>query len=220
MEEVTILIPTYFGNRMLTNCVESIMKNVQGAKVLVYKNDIGWLKACNKLMSQMSAFGDVILLNDDTVVVSDIVKAMQEAAYSSPEIGIVGGMALAPDGSTIINFGIYIGADGNSAHLYYGKQADDYTKIESRKAVEGSCMYIKREVIEKIGLFDENYGMGYREEVDLAFRAKEAGYKVVSAPEAKYIHFVSQTNGPLGIVNDTHKYFMSKWGKKLQLGQI
>jgi GT2 family glycosyltransferase len=218
--DVTIAIPTYFGNRMLTNCVDSIMKNVKNAKVVVFKNDIGWLQACNKLMFQNMPFGDVLILNDDTLIVSDIVEAMREAAYSDDKIGIVGGMALAPDGATVINFGIYIAADGSTAHLYYGKNADAFDKIESRRAVEGSCMYIKREVIEKIGLFDEKYGMGYREEVDYCFRAKEAGYKIVSTPAAKYIHFVSQTNGPLGITNDTHKYFMSKWGTKLKLGEI
>jgi GT2 family glycosyltransferase len=62
--------------------------------------------------------------------------------------------------------------------------------------------------------------MGYREEVDLCFRAREAGYKIVSAPNAKYIHFTSQTNSKLGIVNSTHDYFMSKWSRKLQLGLV
>jgi hypothetical protein len=44
--DVTIAIPTYFGNRMLTNCVDSIMKNVKKSKVdRTIKNDIGWLQS-------------------------------------------------------------------------------------------------------------------------------------------------------------------------------
>jgi GT2 family glycosyltransferase len=113
-----------------------------------------------------------------------------------------------------------VGPDGNTGHKHYGQRSDEVTTVEVQKAVEGSCMFIKREVLDKIGYFDENFGMGYREEVDLAFRAREAGYKIVSCPTATYIHLVSQTNGRLGIDNSTHEYFMSKWGTKLKLGNV
>jgi len=218
MGNVTILIPTYFGGKLVSNCVNSILQNVKNAQFLVYKNDIGWLRASNKLMSMVNT--DIILLNDDTIVMSDIVEEMERLAYSDPKIGIVGGKALAPNGDTVINYGIYIGPDGNSAHKHYGQRSEEVQNVETQKAVEGSCMFIKREVLDAIGYFDENYGMGYREEVDLCFRAREAGYKVVSSPTAEYIHLVSQTNGKLGIDNNTHGYFMEKWGRKLKLGTV
>ena len=81
-------------------------------------------------------------------------------------------------------------------------------------------MFIKREVLDTVGYFDGGYGMGYREELDLAFRARESGYEVYSCPTAEYIHLVSQTNAKLGIENSTHKYFMHVWGKKLALGLV
>jgi GT2 family glycosyltransferase len=202
---------------MVGNCVASILKNVPDARILTYKNDVGWLKACNEIVSSLNT--DIILLNDDTLVVSDIVGAMEELAYSDDHIGIVGGKSLAPSTETIINYGIYIAPDGNTAHRYYG-QPRNSVSIEKQKAVEGSCMFIKRALINDIGFFDEGYGMGYREEVDLAFRAREAGWKVMSTPNAEYVHFVSQTNGRLGIENSTHEYFMSKWGRKLKLGEV
>lgn len=203
---------------MVENCVGSILKNVKHPKIIVYKNDIGWLKACNRLMQDTK--GDVILLNDDTFVISDIVEEMHKLAYSALDVGIVGGKALSPNGETVINYGIHVGVDGNTAHKYFGKSRREIDFVEKQKAVEGSCMYIKREVLDTIGYFDEKYGMGYREEVDLCFRAKEVGYKILSSPSAEYIHFVSQTNGALGIKNDTYDYFMSKWGSKLKLGKV
>jgi GT2 family glycosyltransferase len=112
-----------------------------------------------------------------------------------------------------------VGPDGKTAHPHFGRPKDS-VMVEKQQAVEGSCMYIKREVLQKVGMFDEIYGMGYREEVDLAFRAREAGYQVVSSPEAEYIHLVSQTNGPLGITNDTFEIFMSRWGTKLKQGKV
>lgn len=218
MAKATILIPTYFGNQMIINCIASILKNVPNAQFLVYKNDIGWLKAVNEMVLSLNT--DVILLNDDTLVVSDIVTAMSDLAYSDSKIGIVGGKALTPDMERIINYGIYVAPDGNTGHKYYGEPRNS-VEIQKQKAVEGSCVYIKREVIDKLGhFFDEGYGMGYREEVDYCFQAREAGYEVWSSPEAEYIHFVSQTNGQLNITNDTHKYFMEKWGAKLKLGVV
>jgi O-antigen biosynthesis protein len=217
MSDCTVLIPTYFANQMTANCIHSVISKIVGVKVNIFKNDIGWLKASNQMMQAVDT--DVILLNDDTVVLSDLVKEMSSLAYSDPEIGIVGGKALAPDANTVINYGVYVARDGNTAHRYYG-QPKESLGIERQSAVEGSCMFIKREVLDKIGYFDEGYGMGYREEIDLCFRAREAGYKIVSCPTAEYIHYCSQTNSPLGIHNDTFDYFMSKWGRKLKLGLV
>jgi GT2 family glycosyltransferase len=218
MVDVVIGIPTYFGNKMLQNCVQSILQNVKNSKIFIFKNDIGWLQACNHILHNTTT--DIILLNDDTFVITDIAQELYDVAYKYEGVGIVGGKSLAPNGETVINYGIHVSADGNTAHKYFGHPSSELTKVESQKAVEGSCMYIKREVIEKIGVFDERYKMGYRAEVDYGFRAREAGYKIVSAPEAKYIHFTSQTAGPLGITNDTHDIFMDVWGKKLALGKI
>jgi len=218
MNGVTILIPTFYANQMLYNCVASIMASCPSAKVLIYKNDIGWLKACNRLMREIS--DDVILLNDDTLILTNIVEEMRKVAYSDDKIGIVGGKSLSSNGEIVTNYGIYIAPDGNTAHKYYGKHRNEITEIENQRAVEGSCIYIKREIIKRFGGFDEGYGSGYREEVDLAFQIREMGWKVVSCPTAEYIHFGNQTHGKLGITNNTYDYFMSKWGAKLKLGEI
>ena len=217
MSNVIIAIPTYYGGQLIGNCIQSILKNVTNPEIMVYKNDVGWLKACNKMIQDTQ--DDIILLNDDTLVLTDIAYEMHKLAYSDKSIGVVGAKALAPNGETIINYGITIAVDGNSAHRFFG-QPKDSVGVEKQKAVEGSCMYIKREVIDSIGLFDEVYGMGYRAEVDYCFRAREAGYKIVSCPTAEYTHLVSQTAGRLGIENDTHKIFMDAWGSSLRLGRI
>ena len=220
MNKVLIGIPTYFGNNLAVNAVAALLKNVPDADIRVLKNDMGWLKACNKIMEEAPNSTDILLMNDDTYVLGNIVKELQDVAYSDKNIGIVGGKALAPNQDTIINFGIYVSPDGNTAHKYYGKPKSEITKIEKQKAVEGSCFYIKREVINVIGFFDEGYGSGYREEVDYCFMARQAGYDVVSAPNAEYVHFVNQTNGKLNIENTTYDYFMNKWRTKLKLGEI
>lgn len=218
MAEVTVIVPTYFGGNMLFHCINSLLEQCPNVKVLINKNDVGFLKACNDTIRMLAT--DIILLNDDTKVTTNIVEEMRNLAYSDPRIGIVGGKSLSPsDPNTIINYGVHVAIDGNTGHKYFG-QSKDSVDIENQKAVEGSLMYIKREVIDAIGVFDEDYGLGYREEIDYCFRAREAGWKIVSCPTAEYIHYTSQTNSKLGIHNDTYAIFMGKWGTKLKLGTV
>src|SRR5262245_29558598 len=98
----TIIIPTYFGGTMLQNCIESIHANVSNPQIYVYKNDIGWLQACNHAMQSTTT--DIILLNDDTIVLTDIVEEMSKLAYSDKFIGIVGGKSLAHTQERINNY--------------------------------------------------------------------------------------------------------------------
>ena len=218
VKDVTILIPTYFANQLLWNCINTINEHSPGNKIFTFKNDVGWIKASNELMRSVTT--DVILLNDDTAMVSDIVTALQNMAYSQSDIGIVGGKSLDSSGAVVNNYGVYVSPDGNTAHRYFGVPREKVNMPEAQQSIEGSCMYIKREVIDKIGYFDEAYGMGYREELDYCFRARLEGYKVVSTPEAEYIHYVSQTNGQLGIWNNTFEIFMEKWGLLLKEGKV
>lgn len=215
--DATIIIPTYFAGKMLSNCVDSIFNNCTNTKILIYKNDIGWLSASNEAMKSIDT--DILLINDDIIVISNLLKEMQDLAYSDSKIGIVGGKSLIPNSPDLIqNYGIHVATDGNTAHRYFGRPKDS-VGIEKQRAVEGSAMYIKREVLNKVGYFDPEF-IAYREEVDFCFRVREAGYKIVSSPKAEYVHLTSQTHGRLGISNDSHEYFMKKWGKALKLGEI
>lgn len=214
---VTVVIPTFFAGKMLETCLNSIYQHCGNVKVLVYKNDIGWLLAANEAMSILAT--DILLINDDIILTSNIVKEMESLAYSDPKIGIVGGKSLLPNNPEMIqNYGIYVAPDGNTAHRHFGDHKDT-VDIERQKAVEGSAIYIKREVLEEIGYFDEKF-VAYREEVDLCYRARQAGWKILSCPTAEYIHLTSQTHARLGITNDSYEYFMSKWGRDLKLGRI
>jgi O-antigen/teichoic acid export membrane protein len=61
--------------------------------------------------------------------------------------------------------------------------------------VSGSLMFIKKEVIDKIGFFDESYFM-YYEEVDFCFRAKRAGFRVGVDTQYQYQHFEISKENP------------------------
>ena len=85
-------------------------------------------------------------------------------------------------------------------HKLLGKRFDKYnltymnkdtiTEVES---VSGSFMFIKRQVIEKIGLFDRGFFM-YGEDIDYCLRAREAGFKVIYFPDTTVVHVGAQSS--------------------------
>ena len=57
-----------------------------------------------------------------------------------------------------------------------------------------SCVITKREVLDKIGVFDENFSPAFFEDNDLKYRAIEAGYGIYVTNEAGFFHFGSVTS--------------------------
>ncbi len=67
---------------------------------------------------------------------------------------------------------------------------DTQTLVE---CISGAFMFMKREVINKIGLLDERYFM-HAEDIDLCFRIIEAGYNILYYPKVKTIHLKGQSS--------------------------
>ena len=113
----------------------------------------------------------------------DWLACLQYATRGS-EIGIVGAKLLYPD-NRIQYAGTIRNPDAPEwfDHRYRFKPADwgPADIAGPTLAATGACMYIVRGVLDQVGLFDEEYGMGY-EDVDYCLRAWQAGYQVVYAP--------------------------------------
>jgi O-antigen biosynthesis protein len=62
--------------------------------------------------------------------------------------------------------------------------------------INGFCMLIRRQVIETVGLFDEEtFGAGYGEENDFCIRARQKGWRLVAADDAYVFHHQSRSYG-------------------------
>lgn len=88
---------------------------------------------------------------------------------------------------------------------------DEVDKGQFNKVVEtdyasGSCMLIKRKVLEKIGLLDKKFFM-YWEDADLSQRSKRVGWKVLYVPQAKIWHKVAASSAIGGSLND---YYLTR----------
>lgn len=131
-----------------------------------------------------------LILNNDTIVAPDFLGQMIKVAEIDASIGIVGPKVY------YYNFPNRIQGAGGKVNMRTGRasligvkeiDAGQYDTQREVDYVFGCCLLIKKEAMQKVGLFDESY-FCYWDETDYCFRAREAGYKVVCIPEAKIWH--------------------------------
>ena len=132
----------------------------------------------------------ILILNNDIIVDPDFLNHLIKVAQSDPKIGIVGGKVYYhkyPDliQSAGIGLNMYTGKSYHIGYMKFDKGQYDYQRIVN--IVMGCCMLIKREVIDKIGLLDEQY-FCYKDDIDYCYKCSKAGYDVVYTPLAKIWH--------------------------------
>jgi len=152
------------------------------ANISIYHNasNIGYTKNINKAI-KLAKGKDIILLNSDTIVTTGWVETLQKVAYSQSTIGTVTAMS---DNAGAFSFpsnpkGV-LTKPKRMTHNHYAQRIIEQThSLEPIEVPTGSgfCLYIKRELIDAIGLFDEQlFPRGYGEENDFCMRAIEAGW--------------------------------------------
>jgi GT2 family glycosyltransferase len=142
----------------------------------------------------------LLLLNNDTEVMSTgWVEAMLEHAQR-PEVGIVGTKLLYPD-KTIQHGGVVIGLGGVAGHAHAMRYADDpgyfgrAQLMQNLSAVTFACAMIRRDVYDRLGGLDEtNLAVAFND-IDFCLRAREEGYLIVYTPYATLIHHESKSRG-------------------------
>jgi len=157
----------------------------------------GFAANANRGIRASSPDRDVVVLNSDVEPLPGWLACLQYAAYRDSDVGIVGAQLLYPDGR--IQFGGTIrnrDAPEWFDHRYRFKPGDwgPAAQTSPALAVTGACMYIRRAVIERVGLLDERYPMAY-EDVDYCLRAWESGFRVRYFPIARLVHHESVTRG-------------------------
>lgn len=193
-------------------------------KIIENKSNIGFAGGNNvgiKIAIENGA-DFVMLLNNDTVVKEDLVEKLLEGANRHKDTGILTpkiyfypGFEYHKDRYTKTEIGRviwYAGGVIDWDNIYasnYGVDDTDigqYSKELEYDFATGACMFVRREVFEKIGLFDERYFL-YLEDTEFSQRASQKGWKVIFIPDAIVWHKVSQSSVIGGNLND---YFITR----------
>jgi GT2 family glycosyltransferase len=157
-------------------------------KAVVNDTNLGFGRACNRA-ARLARGEFVVFLNNDTVAQPGWLEALIAAADDA-SVGAVGSRLLYPDG-TIQHAGIHF-HDGRPEHVFRRKAADFPAAMTQRDypAVTGACILFRRDLLEKIGGFSEEYTM-YVEDVDLCLSVWDAGFRVVYEPASLLFHLES-----------------------------
>ncbi|HPR34583.1 MAG TPA: glycosyltransferase family 2 protein [Anaerolineaceae bacterium] len=185
--------------------------------------NLGFTRGNNQAMEM--AKGDfILLLNPDTFLTEDCFGPQLDFLRENPDIGITIPKVLNADGSfqqqsrrgdarPIEVFGYFLKLGKlfpqNKAFNGYLQSWLPEDEVAEVKAVSGSCMFIKREVYEKIGGLDERF-FAYQEDSDYCLRARQAGWKVMYVPLSSIIHYAGEggsKNNPYHSIFQWHRSY-------------
>lgn len=237
-----IVMPVWNNLEMTKDCIDSILKStldidyrliivdnasgyetksyLEGFKkdprVLLVRNEtnLGFLKAANQGM-RLSSSHYVCLINNDAIVTLGWLGEMIKVIESSPAIGIVN-----PSSNTLgqkPSRNDTIEEFASTLRMRSG----DWEEIGS---AIGFCMLIKRDVMKKIGVFDEIYGMGNFEDTDYSRRALKEGYMCVRACASYVYHREGSSFGRDKVFDENfernRQIYEFRWGKRKWIAYV
>lgn len=166
----------------------------------------GFGNACN-IGIRASDAQFYLMLNSDTIVYDGTIDQCVDYMTTHANIGALGCKVTLGDGS--LDHGCKRGFPTPRASMYYflgfdrrfpsnpkfGRYRQTYLpddEINEVEVISGSFMMLERGAIHEVGVFDEAFFM-YGEDVDLCYRLKRAGYKILYYPKAQILHLRGQS---------------------------
>lgn len=188
-------------NASTDNSVELIQALFPKVRIIQNDTNLGFAKANNVALRQLQT-KYALILNPDTLVVNNSIEKMFNFMEQHPEVSIVGPKILNPDYSfqhTGITFPNNLNLLFETFFLerifpnsrLFGKHKkiyEPFTKTKRVDYLQGSCLMIRKQILEDVAFFDERYFM-YFEETDLCYRAKKMHWQVFRLGDAEVIHF-------------------------------
>ena len=174
----------------------------------------------------------LLQLNPDTLVLPEALDHLVAFADQHPQVGIAGPKVLNSD-HTLQKpcrrgesrpWAVFTYFSGLSRLFprspLFGKYLMSYLPEDQTHRVDGvsgSCMLMRRELVEQIGYLDERF-FAYQEDADFCFRARQAGWQIYYVPDAQIIHYGSLGGSrvqPYRSIFEWHKSYFLHYRKNL-----
>jgi GT2 family glycosyltransferase len=201
-----------------------LLESVDWIKVIRNDRNLGFVRGNNIALRQCPPECDVILLNNDTEILQpDWIERLQQTAHAAPENGIVGCRLRRPSGM-LQHAGAYM------PPTFWGQQIggneEDINQFNTDREVESvvfACAYIKRELLDRIGLLDEEY-TSYFEDTDYCMKAREAGFHTLCCGSVTLLHHENTSITANGsnfteVFEKSRAVFSKRWKKQIESGR-
>jgi GT2 family glycosyltransferase len=197
---ISAVIVAYNNGDALTRCLESL--EPEGVEVVVVNNgdplpelevrvvepgsNIGFGAGCN--LGAANASGDVLVfLNPDTVVapgaLAELARTLEDKTIgiAMPRLRLLDRPELLNSGGNVLHVTGLAWAGG------YGEPADDIRDVRDVTYPTGAAMAIRADLFRELGGFTEELFM-YQEDLELGWRARLRGLRIVVTPRADVYH--------------------------------
>ena len=219
MSLVTVVIPTWNGRRLLDPCLAGlgaqtwrditivivdngstdgtaswVQERYPDVQVIANDRNLGFAAAVNQGI-RVSDSRYVVTLNNDTEPEPGWLAALVATAERDPTVGMCASKMLFADRPGVINStGIYLDRTGIAWDRRGGEPDDERgtEPVEVFGPCGGAALY-RRTMLDEVGLFEEDF-FAYLEDVDLAWRARLAGWRCLYVPAARVLHHHSATS--------------------------
>lgn len=167
--------------------------------------NLGYTRPMNQAL-RASRGRYLMQLNPDTIVKPGALDELVEFMENHGEAGICGPKVLNRDGTlqlqcrrgeprplAVLSYFLGLSKVFPNSRIFGGYLLNylDEDVVQDVPGVSGSCMLIRREVIDQIGYLDESF-FAYQEDTDYCLRARQAGWKIYYVPESVIIHYGGQ----------------------------
>ncbi len=211
-------------NHSTDGTIEMLESQFPQVQLIKNPTNNGFTAPMNQALRQ--AQGQYLLqLNPDTIVHDQALNQLIQFMQSHPKVGICGPKVLNTDGSlqkpcrrgestpwAVITYFLGLSSLFPKSKLFGGYLMNylDEDEINEVDGVAGSCMLLRREVIDQIGYLDERF-FAYQEDADFCFQARQAGWKVYYVPTAQITHYGGQGGSRVQPYRSIFEWHRSYW---------
>jgi len=193
-------------NKSFDGSLNKIKQQFNDIKSIQNTENIGFGRAVNQVAKVATGkYG--LILNPDTIIEESTIHTFVNYLENNKNIGLVGPKIVNSDGTlqkgckrSFPTIGValpkLLGLDKVFQKSKWAGQYNlnylDMDETHKVDAISGSCMFIKMELFNKIGGFDEQFFM-YGEDLDLCYQVFKQGFEVHYLPKTQIIHYQGES---------------------------
>ena len=188
--------------------LENLQSKSENISLIRNKENLGFVRAVNQGL-KISKAPYVCVLNNDTMPGEGWLGQLIDFAQKHKDAGLVNPLCKGHEEKNL------------SINEYARNVASNKDRFMEMNQCQGFCMLIKRELIEKIGYLDEQFGIGGFDDTDYSLRSHLAGYKSVCVYSSYVYHKEHESFRQMGdrkkIQSESEKRFFKKWPRHLRI---